>query len=215
MYNLNSDIPNINTRQKLNFCQHSGNLSLHQKGVHSFGIKTFNSLPQILKQATHNTVVLSNLKQHWNVTYLLLLLHRWIFLCKLILLISRLCCTYAISLVILILYYNLINFTSRTIIVQILCICTWFLCISYAVSLDMIYGNLKNLNSTTTTTATSTVLYTYLKVDIHPPNWLLLMRNNLIHTFSLHYRVAPKNKTLTVNMKWRYHRLCVSLYEAT
>jgi hypothetical protein len=106
MHNLNSGIPNINTRQKLNFRQHSVNLSLHQREVHSFGIKTFNISPK--KKKKHNN---------------------------------------------------------------------------------------------TTTTATSTVLYTYLKVDIHPPNELLLMRNNLIQTFSLHYPVALKNKTITVNMK--------------
>jgi hypothetical protein len=49
MYKLNSDIHNINTRQKLNFHQHSSNLSLYQKGVYSFGIKVINNLPQNLK----------------------------------------------------------------------------------------------------------------------------------------------------------------------
>jgi hypothetical protein len=39
MYNLNSDINNINMRQQFNFHQHSANLSLYRKGVYSFGIK--------------------------------------------------------------------------------------------------------------------------------------------------------------------------------
>ena len=49
MYKLNSDIHNINTRQKLNLHQHSSNLSLYQKGVYSFGIKMFSNLPESLK----------------------------------------------------------------------------------------------------------------------------------------------------------------------
>jgi hypothetical protein len=54
MYNLNSDIYNINTRHKFNFPQYSTNLSLYQKGVYSFGIKVFNNLPQTLKKWTDN-----------------------------------------------------------------------------------------------------------------------------------------------------------------
>jgi hypothetical protein len=50
MYNLNSDIYNINTRQKFNFHQYSTDLSLYQKGIYSFGIKVFNNPPQTLKQ---------------------------------------------------------------------------------------------------------------------------------------------------------------------
>jgi hypothetical protein len=68
MYNLNTDIHNVNTRQKLNFDQHSANLSLYQKGVHSFGIK--NSVAS-LKVSKKQLVILSNLKQHLNITYLL------------------------------------------------------------------------------------------------------------------------------------------------
>jgi hypothetical protein len=37
-----------------NFHQHSSNLSLYQKGGHSFGIKMFSNLPQSLKKATGN-----------------------------------------------------------------------------------------------------------------------------------------------------------------
>jgi hypothetical protein len=46
MYNLNSCNHNINTWWKLDFHQHSVNLPLYQKGVHSFSI---NNLPQSLK----------------------------------------------------------------------------------------------------------------------------------------------------------------------
>jgi hypothetical protein len=53
-YNLNSDIYNINTRQKFNFHQYSTNLSLNQKGVYSFGIKVFNYLPRTLKKGIDN-----------------------------------------------------------------------------------------------------------------------------------------------------------------
>jgi hypothetical protein len=42
MYNLNSDMYNVNTRQKFNFHQYPTNLSLYQKGVYSFGIRVFN-----------------------------------------------------------------------------------------------------------------------------------------------------------------------------
>jgi hypothetical protein len=54
MYNLNSDIYNINTRQKFNFHQYSTNLSLYQKGVYSFGIKVVNNLLQTLKKEIDN-----------------------------------------------------------------------------------------------------------------------------------------------------------------
>jgi hypothetical protein len=54
MYNLNSDTRNIKMRQKLNFHQHSANLSLYQKGIHFFSIKVFNSLPQSLKKPNTN-----------------------------------------------------------------------------------------------------------------------------------------------------------------
>jgi hypothetical protein len=45
IYTLNSDIHNINTRQKFNFHQHTENISLYLKGVHSFSIKVLNGLP--------------------------------------------------------------------------------------------------------------------------------------------------------------------------
>jgi hypothetical protein len=59
-HNLNSYIPNINTKQKLIFHQPSPNLSLYQTGVHCFGIKMFNNLPQCIKKL----IIASNLKQH-------------------------------------------------------------------------------------------------------------------------------------------------------
>jgi hypothetical protein len=54
MHNLNSDIYNIDTRQKFNFHQYSTNLSLYQKGVYSFGISVFNNLAQTLKKGIDN-----------------------------------------------------------------------------------------------------------------------------------------------------------------
>jgi hypothetical protein len=54
MYNLNSDIYNINTMQKFNFHQYSTNLALYQTGVYSFGIKVFSNLPQTLKMEIDN-----------------------------------------------------------------------------------------------------------------------------------------------------------------
>jgi hypothetical protein len=68
MYNLNSDIHNINTSQN------STSTNIHQiylyikKGVHSFGIKVFNNLPQSLKILTGNS---KQFKKHWNITYIL------------------------------------------------------------------------------------------------------------------------------------------------
>jgi hypothetical protein len=73
-------------RQKFNFHQHSANQSLYKKGVHSLGIKVFNSLPQSLKKNKKNNnikqfktalehyliIILSNLKQRWNITYFLI-----------------------------------------------------------------------------------------------------------------------------------------------
>jgi hypothetical protein len=64
-YNLNSDIHNINTRQKLNFHQHSSNLSLYQKGVHSFSMKVFNNLPQSLKKLTDNSKQFKTALKHY------------------------------------------------------------------------------------------------------------------------------------------------------
>jgi hypothetical protein len=45
-FKVNSDVHNINTRQKYNFHHPSSDLSLYQKGVYPFGIKVFNNLPQ-------------------------------------------------------------------------------------------------------------------------------------------------------------------------
>jgi hypothetical protein len=74
MYNLNSDINNNNMRQKFKFHQHSANISLYRKGVYSFGIEEFNSLPQSLK-------AINNIKQfkRYLLVHSLLLLLRWIF----------------------------------------------------------------------------------------------------------------------------------------
>jgi hypothetical protein len=41
---INSDVYDINTTQILNFHQTLTNLSLHQKGIYSSGIKVFNPL---------------------------------------------------------------------------------------------------------------------------------------------------------------------------
>jgi hypothetical protein len=45
---------------------------------------------------------------------------------------------------------------------------------------------------------TSTALFMYLKVDIHPLIKLFFMSNNLIHTCSLHYLMTAENKTIRV-----------------
>jgi hypothetical protein len=69
MYKLNSDIHNINTRQKLNLHQHSLNLSLYQKGVYSFGIKVFNNHPQSLKKLTTNSKQFKIALKHYLYTH--------------------------------------------------------------------------------------------------------------------------------------------------
>jgi hypothetical protein len=53
-FKLNSDVCNIQTRQKYNFHQPSSNLLLYQKGAYSLGIKVFNSLPQSIKNSSDN-----------------------------------------------------------------------------------------------------------------------------------------------------------------
>jgi hypothetical protein len=65
MYNLNSDIHNINTWQKLNFHQPSTNLSLYQEGVYSFGIKVFNNLPQSLEKLADNSKQVKTALKHY------------------------------------------------------------------------------------------------------------------------------------------------------
>jgi hypothetical protein len=76
-YTLNSNIQSINIRQTFTLHQHSANL---YRKRHSFHIKVFSSLPQ--SHLKKNLIILSNLKRHSNVTYLLLLLHKWMFQCK-------------------------------------------------------------------------------------------------------------------------------------
>jgi hypothetical protein len=51
---VNSEIHNINTRNKLNLHLSISNLSVHQKGTYCSGIKVFNSLPSQIKDLSHN-----------------------------------------------------------------------------------------------------------------------------------------------------------------
>jgi hypothetical protein len=60
MYNLNSNIHNISTGQKLNLHQYSAKLALYQKGVNSFSIKC--SIAS-LKVSKKQLGILSNIKQ--------------------------------------------------------------------------------------------------------------------------------------------------------
>jgi hypothetical protein len=53
-FKLNSDICNINTKQKCNFHQPSSNLSLYHTGVYSVGIKVWNHLTQSIKNLSDN-----------------------------------------------------------------------------------------------------------------------------------------------------------------
>jgi hypothetical protein len=55
--------------QELNFHQHSANLALNQKGVHSLSIKVFNSLPQSLKIATGNIKQFKTALKHYLITH--------------------------------------------------------------------------------------------------------------------------------------------------
>jgi len=47
---LNSDVCNMNTKQKYNFHQPSSNLSLYKKRIDSSGIKVFNNLPPSIRR---------------------------------------------------------------------------------------------------------------------------------------------------------------------
>jgi hypothetical protein len=53
-FKVNSEIHNINTRNKLNLHPPISNLSVYQKGTHYSGIKVFNSLPSHIKDLSHN-----------------------------------------------------------------------------------------------------------------------------------------------------------------
>ncbi|PNF17558.1 hypothetical protein B7P43_G15556, partial [Cryptotermes secundus] len=54
-FKLNSDVYNMNTRQKYNFHLPSSTLSVYQKGVYFTGIKVFNNLPQSIKNLGNDT----------------------------------------------------------------------------------------------------------------------------------------------------------------
>jgi len=51
---VNSEIHNINTRNKSNLHLPISNLSVYQKGTHYTGIRVFNSLPSQIKELCHN-----------------------------------------------------------------------------------------------------------------------------------------------------------------
>jgi len=53
-FKVNSEIHNINTRNKLNLHLPIYNLSVYQKGTHYSGLKVFNSLPSQIKDLFHN-----------------------------------------------------------------------------------------------------------------------------------------------------------------
>jgi len=53
-FKVNSEIHNINTRNKLNLHPPISSLSVYQKGTHDSGIKLFNSLPSQIKDLSHN-----------------------------------------------------------------------------------------------------------------------------------------------------------------
>jgi hypothetical protein len=53
-FKVNSEIHNINTRNKLNLHLPMSNLSVYQKGTYYSGIKVFNSLPSQTKDLSHN-----------------------------------------------------------------------------------------------------------------------------------------------------------------
>jgi hypothetical protein len=54
-FKLNSDVYNMNTRQKYNYHLPSSNLSLYQKGIYFTGMKVFNSLTQSIKNLSNDT----------------------------------------------------------------------------------------------------------------------------------------------------------------
>jgi hypothetical protein len=53
-FKVNSEIHNINTKNKVNLHLPITNLSVHQKGMYYSGIKMFNSLPSQIKDFSHN-----------------------------------------------------------------------------------------------------------------------------------------------------------------
>jgi hypothetical protein len=53
-FKVNSEIYNINTRNKLNLHLPISNLSVYQKGTYYSGIKVFSSLPSQIKDLSHN-----------------------------------------------------------------------------------------------------------------------------------------------------------------
>ena len=53
-FKVNSEIHNINTRNKLNLHLPISNLSVHQKGTYYTGIRVFNNLPYQIKELCHN-----------------------------------------------------------------------------------------------------------------------------------------------------------------
>ena len=53
-FKVNSEIHNINTRNKSNLHLPMSNLSVYQKGTYYTGIMVFNSLPSQIKELYHN-----------------------------------------------------------------------------------------------------------------------------------------------------------------
>ena len=53
-FKVNSEIHNINIRNKSNLHLQISNLSVHQKGTYYTGIRVFNSLPSQIKELCHN-----------------------------------------------------------------------------------------------------------------------------------------------------------------
>ena len=51
---MNSDVYNINTRQKLNFHQPLSNLSLYHKLIYALGVKVLNDPPPFIKNRIDN-----------------------------------------------------------------------------------------------------------------------------------------------------------------
>ena len=53
-FKVNSEIHNINTRNKSNLHLAISNLSVYQKGTYYTGFRAFNSLPSQIKELCHN-----------------------------------------------------------------------------------------------------------------------------------------------------------------
>ena len=53
-FKVNSEVHNINTRNKSNLHLPVSNLSVYQKGTYYSGIRVFNSLPSQIKELCHN-----------------------------------------------------------------------------------------------------------------------------------------------------------------